>query len=46
MEGGKMDLFGAMQDAYGGPVKNWLGFECDTEISPIMGMSVVIPSLD
>lgn len=46
MEGGKMDLFGAMQDAYCGPVKNWLGFECDTEISPIMGMSVVIPSLD
>lgn len=46
MEDGKMDLFGASQDAYGDPVHNWLGFECNTEISPIMGMSVVIPSLD
>lgn len=45
MENGKMDLFGAMHDSYGSPAQNWLGFECETEINPIMGMPVVIPSL-
>lgn len=46
MENGKMDLLGAMQDAHGSPAQNWLGFECEIEINPIMGMPVVIPSLD
>ncbi|MBO9858830.1 hypothetical protein [Xanthomonas sp. A1809] len=44
MEQGRLGLFGAMQDAYGDPAKNWLGFECETDINPVLGMPVVIPS--
>lgn len=43
MEQGHLDLFGALQDEYGDPAKNWLGFEFDTEINPVLGMPVVIP---
>lgn len=46
MEAGRIELFGAMRDAYGDPAQNWLGFDCKTEIDSILGMPVKIPSLD
>ena len=45
MDGGRMDLFGAMKDAQGQSVKNWLGFQFESEINGVLGMPVVIPSI-
>ncbi|MFQ0829056.1 hypothetical protein AAH211_11120 [Serratia fonticola] len=42
----RMNIFGSMNNEYGDPIQNWLGFNLKTEIDSILGMSVKIPSLD
>lgn len=45
MDRGRVDLLGAMQDAQGKPVSDWLGFDFKSEIDQVLGMPVVVPSV-
>ncbi|EKT4467029.1 hypothetical protein QEL93_002437 [Pseudomonas putida] len=38
-------LYGALYDSMGNFQQNWLGFDCQNEISQIVGMPVCIPAL-
>jgi hypothetical protein len=39
------DLFGLTLDSDGGPRQHWLGFDCQNDISAIIGMPVIVPDL-
>lgn len=45
LDKGNFELFGSIWDSKGNFQQNWLGFDCQSDMSDVLGIPVIIPAL-